>query len=80
MVWEEARKIEITVPLFFIMNPQQNLKPLLSSDSPASFAHVSLSLQKGEWLWRQKRLSFAAMSRPKSAKLSATRMSYRQMT
>ena len=39
-----------------IMNPQQNLKPLSSSDSPASFARVSLSLQKGEWLWGQKHL------------------------
>ena len=28
--------------------PAQNLKPLSSSDSPASFARVSLSLQKGE--------------------------------
>ena len=53
------------------MNPQQNLKlhVLSSSDSPASFAHVSLSLQKGEWLWGQKRLSFAVHEQTKVRKV-----------
>ena len=70
-----------------IMNPQQNLKPLSSSDSPASFAHLSLSLQKGEWLWGQKHLFLYcawADHCPQSYLLKvicdATIMSYLQMT